>query len=455
MTSVATSQERKTEPGAITASPFTPRPYQAELADRAIAALRRSRTAVMQLGTGGGKTATASHIIERAVSKGLRVVFAAHLDTLIEDTAERLAAAGIRAGFVQADRPVDSDAMVQVASLATMHARNERPPADLLIIDECHRSMAPSVLGVIKDYSNAMVLGLTATPQRGDGQPLGPDPFAEIVCGPSNRWLTENGHLVPCDILSPAAPSDALISEPINAYRRDTPNGRAIVFCSHIEHAEWVTYGFRSFGIPTECITGETSRAERAGLKDRITAGTTKVLVGVRVFIEGFDAPAIDTVILARPFGVVGSYLQAIGRGLRPHHPTGKTKCTVLDLRGSYYMHGLPDEDRNWPIDGPPIRIEKIPALMRCQKCLAGFRPAARCPRCGATREHLVKMPRVETRDEKLERVNELPEAERDRRYFMKLVHIASTRMRMPPPRARGWAQTAFQKQKGRAYGAP
>lgn len=97
------------------------RTYQLDLVERVRSEYRAgTRAVVMQLGTGGGKTHTASHLIASAVERGRRVVFAAHLDALIDDTSERLDAAGIAHGIVQGGRPTNAGAAVQVASLATL-----------------------------------------------------------------------------------------------------------------------------------------------------------------------------------------------------------------------------------------------------------------------------------------------------------------------------------------------
>ena len=169
------------------------RPDQRELVERVRAEYRSgARSVLMQGATGFGKTTTAADIIARAVARGRRVVFAAHLDALIDDTGDRLTRAGIEHGIIQADRPTNPTAPVQVCSLATLHRRCESPPADLVIVDECHRSMASSVRTVLESYPLARLLGLTATPERGDGAPLG-DVFERLVCGPSVAELTTRG----------------------------------------------------------------------------------------------------------------------------------------------------------------------------------------------------------------------------------------------------------------------
>lgn len=428
------------------------RPYQDDLVRRVGQAFRRGRAGVMQMATGGGKTACAATIIERAVAKGRRVVFAAHLDTLVGDTYERLAKAGVHAGYVQAGRPNDPTAPTQVASLATLYSRGERPPADLIIVDECHRAASTSVREILESYPHAWILGLTATPQRGDGQPL--DMFGWMECGPSMRELGAQGYLVPADVLAPIAPVDALVSEPVDAYLAHCKGRRAIVFAASVAHAEWIAYGLTARGVPAAVVTGETPRAEREAARTMLVEGGLSALVSVNVFVEGWDCPTVDAVILAREFSVVGSFLQAIGRGLRP--APGKTDCIVVDLRGSVNLHGLPDEDRAWSLTGKPKRTEALPSLRRCLKCAAIFRPARVCPRCGAASDAKAegaKLPRILDRDEKLERLSHLSQEDRDRRYLMSLVNVAINRMRMPEHRAEQWAMRAFERKFGRVYG--
>lgn len=424
------------------------RPYQSELVARVGAAFRSgTRTAVMQLGTGGGKTATVAELIAAVTACGKRTVFAAHLDSLVGDTHARLTRAGVRAGFVQAGRPTDAEALVQVASLQTMHVRGTLPPADFFVLDECHRAMSETVKAILDAYPRAWILGLTATPQRGDGKPLGPV-FEKLIEGPSNRWLAANGFLVPCELLAPASfLEQELADDPVAAYSRSTPNRRAIVFAASVAHARLLVDAFNAAGFPAGLIVGETPREEREQLRARVVSGELVVLVGVDVFVEGFDCPPIEVVVLARPFSVTGAFLQSIGRGLRPSPETGKIACTVLDLRGSVHLHGLPDEERKWSLGGNAcVRTEKLEALQRCKACLAVYRPRRSCPRCGATAEAIERIPRVLKRAEKLERFDELTQAHRDRLYLRQLTRVALTRMRMPEHRATEWARRRFKK---------
>lgn len=421
-------------------------PYQERIVAEVSRALLEVRTACLQLGTGGGKTYTAAELIRRAVARGYRVLFLAHLDTLVEDTHDRLEAAGVRTGYVQAGRPVDPDAPAQVASVQTLHARTCHPPADLVLADEAHRGASRMWQGIFAAYPEAAILGLTATPQRADGRALG-DTYERLVVGPTNRELVAQGHLVPCEVLAPPAPPDgALAADPVDAYVAHTPGRRAIVFAANVAHARDLRARFEAAGYPAACIVGETSREVRRAVREGIASGALRVVVGVSVFLEGWDVPAAEVVILARPFSSCGSYLQAVGRGLRV--APGKDRCTVIDLRGAVHLHGLPEDDRRWSLEGGAVTLaEALPALMRCSGCLAVFRPRPRCPRCGADVRAEPKLPRVLRRAEKLANVSALPRSERDRRY---LAAMARRRRDLHPRAAWAWARQKFTQQHGR-----
>lgn len=435
-----------------------PRPYQRDLVDRVAAEFRDGAASVlMQLGTGGGKTATSSVLLERAVSRGYRCTFLAHLDSLIEDTHARLVEAGVPAGFIQAGRPSDPSAPVQVCSLQTLTARGELPPSNFNILDEAHRAMGPTVRTILEAYPNAALLGLTATPQRGDRKPLG-DVFQRIVCGPSNRWLTENGFLVPADVIAPNRYlDDALGADPIKLQKRHAHDLRTIVFAANKEHARRLAVAYRAAGYACDVMFGDTGRDKRIELRRRMREGKLQILIGVNVFIEGFDVPEIECVVLLRAFGVTSAYLQSIGRGVRIAPWIGKKRCVVLDPRGLVWMHGLPDEERVWSLTGRAVRrVEALEALMRCKECLAIFRPCATCPRCGLKMHALssAKIPRVLTREEKMTVVSELPQEERDWRYVSRLIAVATKRMRMSQVDAERWATTQFKQRFNRTPGA-
>jgi len=432
---------------------FSIRPYQRDIIDRVIARFNTgTRSVVMQMPTGSGKTRCFAELLKFYVRiPGRRALFLAHLDSLLDDTIDRLRSDGIRAGLVQADRAADIDAPVQVASMQTLHARGLRPEAGLIIVDECHRAPSASVRGILADYPDALILGGTATIQRGDGKPLG-DIFQAIEMGPTVKELTAMGHLVPCDTLAPAAAHEGVLAmDPVAAYCMYTPSTRAIVFASNKAHARALVDGFNAAGHPAALVLGDTPREKRRDARAKLRTGELRILVSCNVFVEGFDEPSIETIVLARAFTVTGPYLQAIGRGIRPSPATGKTKCTVIDLRGAALIHGLYDEERRWSLTGKAcIRTEVITSLRRCADCLAVYRVQRVCPRCGAAHAAVERVPRHLRRAEKLERLNDVPQSQRDASYVHRLIMVARQRMRMDEARAQHWALRSFEKRFGR-----
>lgn len=138
---------------------------------------------------------------------------------------------------------------------------------------------------------------------------------------------------------------------------------------------------------------------------------------------------------------------------MRPSPATGKARCTVIDLRGSVHLHGLPDEDRVWSLAGAACtRSEPQLALRRCPECLAIFRAGSTtCPRCGRASANAPAIPRVLTRAEKLENLAALPQHERDHRYLAALVRVARQRIRLSDHGAARWAHRQFERRFGRS----
>ena len=130
-------------------------------------------------------------------------------------------------------------------------------------------------------------------------------------------------------------------------------------------------------------VTAETPAAERRDLVAAFRSGALPVLIGVGVFLEGFDAPPTGTVILARAFGTAGGFDQALGRGLRAH--PGKVECVLLDLVGASHVHGLPSEGREYSLTGVGIASSASRALAAyCRVCGNLVRPGEPCDDCGS-----------------------------------------------------------------------
>ena len=151
--------------------------------------------------TGSGKTRVATEIVRRSVAKGKRVLWLAHRTELVEQAGRTLVGAGLVVGVIAASSTwtINLDAPVQVASIQTLLARGIYPEADLVVWDECHHcsEAAAEWCSLLTHYPRAFVVGLTATPERGDGSGLAPL-FESLVVGATVRELTALQHLVPC-----------------------------------------------------------------------------------------------------------------------------------------------------------------------------------------------------------------------------------------------------------------
>lgn len=351
-------------------------------------AYRRGRRAPILLGpTGCGKSRMAAAIVELTIARCGRVLVLAPRLEILGQLVKECVAAGIPVRSVHADHDEGpADAPVVVASiwtLATPRWRNQLPPANLVIIDECHRALAElSYREVLNHYASAKLLGLTATPARSDGRGLG-EVFDEIVPTTTTAELTRREFLVPCHVLKPNGDGRGLALPVVESYQEHTPNRLAIVFAASVAHARTLIAEFGAAGIRAGLVTGTTPDAERLATMAAFSSGSIPVLINVACFVEGLDVPACSAAIFARKFGHVGPYLQAIGRTLRP--ALGKRDSIVLDLLGSSLKHGPPTLDRQYSLDGTGISTPVIKDQIRqCFNCgsvsLAG--PPA-CAYCG------------------------------------------------------------------------
>lgn len=373
----------------------TLRPYQTRCLDELAEAQRTHRSICIVAPTGAGKTVLASEIIRRC---GGRVLFLVHRRELVHQTFERFApehdTAVIAPGY-----PYEPTARVQVATIQTLLARGERPEIDLLLLDEAHHYKADTWTTVVAHYGQIPTVGLTATPERQDGSALG-DIFDHLIVAAHYRELIADGHLVDANVYAPEeAPGGddeghGLAQHPLIAWQELAPNTQTFLFTSRVEHANRFAEDFNAAGVNAATITAETEPDERASSLERFKRHDLRVLCNVNVLTEGVDVPSAQTCILAKRFGHVSSFLQTVGRVLRPS--PGKDHAIVIDLTGATLRHGRPTEDRKYSLTGEAIQRTSEMKLRQCQQCGLVF-PAwqGTCPGCGFTppvKPHVLKI---------------------------------------------------------------
>jgi DNA repair protein RadD len=384
------------------------RPYQRKSVDDLRTAFRSHRRVLLVSPTGSGKTVEFSYIVASAILRGRRCCVVVHRDELIEQTRRALQATGIECGSIVANHPANDAAPAQIASLPTLARRLDRylGAFDFLVVDEAHHAVARTWRGVLEAFPDIPVLGATATPERLDGAGLG-DIFDAMVIGPEVAELTRLGYLAPAITYAPACGPDlsriairggdfdthalaktmldsGLVGDAVEQYVRLAAGMPAIVFAVTIAHSKALKDRFVAAGFRAAHVDGDTPKAERRELVSALANGKLDVLSNCGLIAEGFDAPAVGAVIMARPTRSLALFLQMAGRALRPS--PGKTRALILDHGGNVFRFGLPDATRIWSLDGrEPSAVEPRATIRRCGSCGAVTRAAARsCPGCGS-----------------------------------------------------------------------
>jgi DNA repair protein RadD len=385
-------------------------PYQVKAVEdfnREIAAGRHRIMLVMP--TGGGKTVVACSTIRQFVDAFKSVLALSHTNEIIRQTSGKLHAHGIAHGIIKAGlekfaRPM---ARVQVASVQTLTARAVRtnrinlPPADLLWIDECHHCPAATYRKIIESYPNAILLGTTATPVRGDGRGLG-GIFQTIVEAPQVADLITQDYLVSTKVYAPVDPDlrgvrvvagdyienqlaermdiPQLVGDVVSHWHRYGERRKTVAFACSVGHSIHIRDEFIKSGVCAEHIDSGTPRNERDASLARLASGEIELITNCMVLCEGFDCPPISCCILARPTKKMGLYRQMIGRVLRP--AAGKPNAVILDHSGAVFRHGFAEDRVTWTLD--PDRHAESPQHQ--QRCTEHGSRLLECSQCGAVR---------------------------------------------------------------------
>ena len=348
------------------------------------------RSIVIVAPTGSGKTRMFCRLACGGEAKGSRVLVLAHREELIEQTVGTLQEEGVTAGVI-APWAQSSTAHVQVASVQTLLARGNYPEADIVIPDECHHHVSSEWVQILRHYQSrkALIIGATATPQRGDGVALG-NVFDAMIVACQPRALIASGHLVPVRVFRPTRMTKSLAEHPIEALRTiGKGRKRTIIFAASVEHADKLAHEANAIGLRAASVDGQTPRDRRRAIIAAFRRGDLDILTNMLVLTEGFDCRETDCIILARGMTTEGTLMQACGRGMRKS--PGKRDCLVLDLRGCTHELGLPDDDRRFSLEGRAIqRAAQLEPIIQCPECGYLWRASechdAACPECGFVR---------------------------------------------------------------------
>jgi superfamily II DNA or RNA helicase len=398
------------------------RPRQTQLVERTLAALRQYGNTLAVAPTGSGKTIMLSAVAGSVLAEpDAKACILAHRTELTGQNRTKFSRVNpsLTTSVVDANEKSWSGratfAMVQTLSKGAN--LDQIPTLDLLVIDEAHHASSPSYRAVIDKVQsrnpNAAICGLTATPNRGDGQGLR-DVFSNLADQITLAEMIASGHLVPprtfvidvgaqealskvrrtavdfdmdevASILNKTLITDAVIRN----WKEKASDRKTIVFCSTVAHAQCVCNGFNAAGVPAVVIHGDLLESERKACIARFESGDAQVIVNVAILTEGYDFTPTACVVLLRPSSYKSTFIQMVGRGLRTVDPEEhphviKTDCIVLDFGTASLMHGALEQDVN--LDGHQHDGEAL--TKDCPECGAVVPLAVmECPFCGHTWE--------------------------------------------------------------------
>ena len=350
----------------------TLRPYQ----NRAIEAVEAEfakpniRSTLIVLATGCGKTIIFSNLAAREVRRGGRVLILAHRGELLEQAIDKLyKATGIRAGLEKAEVTSDTDIFtppytVVVGSVQSMKSakrlrRFSSNEFSLIVIDECHHALTGTYRAVIDHFPAARLLGVTATPDRGDLRSLG-EVFNSISFEYSIVEAIKDGYLSPIhaqtvplriDLTGVAKQAGDYAASGLGSalapylhqicreIRERCRNRKTIVFTPLISISRDMLTIFKEEGV-TEVreVNGESAnRAET--IQWFASAPSGCVLLNSMLLTEGYDEPSVDCIVVLRATRVRSLFVQMVGRGTRLH--PGKKNLLLLDFLWLTSTHDL------------------------------------------------------------------------------------------------------------------
>ncbi|MBN1568828.1 MAG: DEAD/DEAH box helicase [Acidobacteria bacterium] len=333
------------------------------------------RRQLVCLPTGTGKTVIFAQFPSFFRMKR-RMLVLAHRAELLHQAREKLLAANpaLKVEIEQAGENASEDSDVIVASVPTLGRRGTQrlmrlnpDQFSIVVIDEAHHSTADTYrrivehLGLLNPDTKKLLVGFTATPKRSDG--IGLDAvFDEIAFSRTIPEMMQAGYLaavagyrVETDVdlsrvktsmgdfvvsqLSDAVNIERRNALVVKSFRELVPDRKTLVFCVDVAHALDLAAAFKHYGISAAAVTGSMPADERSENLAAFSSGRLQVLTNCMVLTEGYDEPAVDGIILARPTKSTLLYTQMIGRGTRTH--PGKTDVTVVDVVDNSSKHRL------------------------------------------------------------------------------------------------------------------
>ena len=341
------------------------RPYQQEAMDAILEAWENgTHKTLLVLPTGCGKTIVFAKVTEECVRQGDRVLILAHRGELLEQAADKIGkATGLGCATEKAEETcLGSWFRITVGSVQSMmrESRLSRFPDDYfdtIIIDEAHHCISDSYQRVLQHFPEAKVLGVTATPDRGDMKNLG-QVFESLAYEYTLPRAIKEGYLSPIkavtiplkvdltgvgvqsgdfkvgDLGTALDPYLEGIATEMEKYCRDK---KTVVFLPLVKTSQKFRDVLNAHGFQAAEVNGESQ--DRAEILREFDAGRYNVLCNSMLLTEGWDCPSVDCIVVLRPTKVRSLYCQMVGRGTRLS--PGKDHLLLLDFLWHTERHEL------------------------------------------------------------------------------------------------------------------
>lgn len=339
-----------------------------------------------------------------ATDKGNRVLFLVHRKELCQQITNTFTRQGINMALC-------SVSMVQTVS---RHI-DKLPEPQIIITDEAHHSTANSYKKIYEAFPDALKLGFTATPCRLNAGGLG-EVYTDLITSVSTQWLIENHYLAPYKYYSVKLADTSGLHVRAGEYKADevaelmqhkeiyggtveqweklAKGKKTIVYCASVEASRLTAEEFCKAGYTAASLDGTTDKEERQSVMEQFRNGDIMILCNMDLFGEGLDVPDCECTVLLRPTQSLTLYIQQSMRSMR--YMPDKT-AIIIDHVGNCYLHGLPDDDREWTLE-PKAKQENIVKIRECPECFAVYPPTLeKCPYCGA-----VAVKEIQRKDKKV-----------------------------------------------------
>lgn len=367
------------------------RPYQAELINNIRHSIKHGHKSIVSvLGCGGGKSVIQAEIARSATDKGNRVLFLVHRKELCEQITNTFTAQGV-------DMDLCSVSMVQTVS---RHIEKIQAPK-IIITDEAHHSTANTYKKIYNAFPDALRLGFTATPCRLNAGGLG-EVYEDLITSVSTRWLIDNHYLSPykyysvkladtsglhvkagdykADEVAELMQNSEIYGETVKQWERLAKDKKTIAYCASVEAAEEAAEQFRQAGYPASSLSGSTPKEQRTQIMQDFRDSKIMILTNCELFGEGLDVPDCECTVLLRPTQSLTLYIQQSMRSMR--YMPNKT-AIIIDHVGNCYLHGLPDDDREWTLESKAKQANMV-KIRECPMCFSVYPPTKqKCPYCG------------------------------------------------------------------------